>query len=144
MYLPGCYSMRFTTLSNYYLFDWWCNFDICLFACWIDFRFCYSYMTWETGGFELASTIILVLQANRLTKELSKKFILKGSGPIWNQTTVSRYNHSQSIWQLILGFMQNGRAGKQHYGKSLTSVFRDFLASINKTYILPGGLGTRL
>ena len=25
-------------------------------------------MTWETGGLELASTIILVLQANRLTK----------------------------------------------------------------------------
>ena len=25
-------------------------------------------MTWEIGGFELASTIILVLQANRLTK----------------------------------------------------------------------------
>ena len=60
--------MRFTTLSNYYLIDWWCNFDFCLFACWIDFRFCYSYMTWETGGLELASTIILLLQANRLTK----------------------------------------------------------------------------
>ena len=44
--LPDCYSMRFTTLSNYHLIDWW----------------------WETGGFELASTITLVLQANRLTK----------------------------------------------------------------------------
>ena len=50
------------------LFDWWCNFDFCLFACWIDFRFCYSYMAWETGGLELALTIIPVLQANRLTK----------------------------------------------------------------------------
>ena len=68
MYLPDCYSMRFTTLSNYYLIDWWCNFDFYLFACWIDFRFCYSYIKWETGGLELASTIILVLQANRLTK----------------------------------------------------------------------------
>ena len=60
--------MRSTTLSNYYLIDWWRNFDFCLFVCWIDTRFCYSYMTWETGGLELASTIILVLQANRLTK----------------------------------------------------------------------------
>ena len=66
--LPGCYSMRFITLSSYYLIDWWCNFDCYLFACWIDFRFCYSYRTWETGGLELASTIILVLQANQLTK----------------------------------------------------------------------------
>ena len=59
--------MRFTTLSNYFLIDQWCNFGFCLFA-WIDFRFCYSHMTSETGGLELASTIILVLQANRLTK----------------------------------------------------------------------------
>ena len=68
MYLPDCYSMGSTTLSNYYLIDWWRNFDFCLFVCWIDIRFCYSYMTWETGGLELASTIILVLQASRLTR----------------------------------------------------------------------------
>ena len=30
--------------------------------------FCYSYLTLETGGMELATTIILVLQANWLTK----------------------------------------------------------------------------
>ena len=30
--------------------------------------FCYSYLTLETGGLELATTIILVLQANQLTK----------------------------------------------------------------------------
>ena len=30
--------------------------------------FCYSDLTLETGGFELASTIALVVQANRLTK----------------------------------------------------------------------------
>ena len=45
---------------------WWCN--VCLFTLWIDTRFCYSNLTLKTGGFELASTIILVLQANRLTK----------------------------------------------------------------------------
>ena len=48
--LPDCYPMRFTTLSNYYLIDW-CNVDFCLFACWFDFRFCYSYffvsLHWE-------------------------------------------------------------------------------------------------
>ena len=45
-------------LSNYHLIDWWCDID----CCW----FCYSYLTWETGGLEFALTIILVLQANRL------------------------------------------------------------------------------
>ena len=30
--------------------------------------FCYSDLTWATGRDELASTITLVLQANRLTK----------------------------------------------------------------------------
>ena len=30
--------------------------------------FCYNDLTLETGGFELASTITLVLQANRVTK----------------------------------------------------------------------------
>ena len=39
----------------------------CWRTCWIDFRFCYSYLTWETGGLELSSTIIFVLQVNRLT-----------------------------------------------------------------------------
>ena len=34
--------------------------------------FCYSHLTLETGGFELASTITLVLQANRLTKCASR------------------------------------------------------------------------
>ena len=37
--------------------------------------FCYSDLTWETGGFELASTITLVLQANRLTKRASHRKI---------------------------------------------------------------------
>ena len=40
---------------------------VCLLADSIQ-GFCYSYMASETGGLELASTIILVLQANRLTK----------------------------------------------------------------------------
>ena len=46
----------------------------CLFVCLFDatdeliLGFCYSDLTLGTGGFELASTINLVLQANRLTK----------------------------------------------------------------------------
>ena len=43
-----CYSMRFTTVSNYYLIDVMLTFV--LFACWFDFRFCYGDLTWETSG----------------------------------------------------------------------------------------------
>ena len=39
LHLPDCYSMRFTTLSNYYLIDWWCNVDFRLFTCWFDIWF---------------------------------------------------------------------------------------------------------
>ena len=42
-----------------------------MFVCLLDeliLGFCYSDLTLETGGFELASTITLVLQANQLTK----------------------------------------------------------------------------
>ena len=49
----------FTTLSNYYLIYSWCDVDFRLFSCWFDIRFCYSYLTWETGGLELTTTIIL-------------------------------------------------------------------------------------
>ena len=31
-----------------------------------------------------------------------------------------------------------------HYGKILISVFQEFFASIDKIFILAGGLGTRL
>ena len=40
----------------------------CLFDDELILSFCYSDLTLETGGFELASTITLVLQTNRLTK----------------------------------------------------------------------------
>ena len=39
---------------------------VCLLADFI-LRFCYVYLTWETGRLEFASTIILVLQAKRLS-----------------------------------------------------------------------------
>ena len=50
-------------------FEW--LIDDTMFVCLLDeliLGFCYSDLTWKTGGFELASTITLVLQANRLTK----------------------------------------------------------------------------
>ena len=50
-------------------FDW--LFDNTMFVCLLDdliLGFYYSNFSWETGGFELAWTIALVLQANRLTK----------------------------------------------------------------------------
>ena len=40
--LPGCYSMKFTTLSNCHLIDWWCEVR---FVCLLDYLtlgFCYS------------------------------------------------------------------------------------------------------
>ena len=58
-----------------WVIDWWCNF-VCLFDELI-LGFCYSDLTLKTGGFELASTITLVLQANWLTKCAchSRKFL---------------------------------------------------------------------
>ena len=49
-----------------WVIDWWYSF--CLFTWQIDTKFLLQPLDMETGGFELASTITLVLQANRLTK----------------------------------------------------------------------------
>ena len=69
-------------LSNYHLielpFDW--LLDDAMFVCLLDeliLAFCYNDLTWETGGFELASTITLALQANRLTKWASHPIFIK-------------------------------------------------------------------
>ena len=48
-----------------WVIDWWCN--VCLLDDLI-LGFCYCDLTLEIGGFELASSITLELQANRLTK----------------------------------------------------------------------------
>ena len=71
LYLPDYYSMRFYHLIEL-PFEW--LIDDVMFVCVLDeliLDFCYSDLTFETGGFELASTIILVSQANRLTKYAS-------------------------------------------------------------------------
>ena len=69
--LPNCYSVKFTTLSNYHLIDWWCDVNFCLSTWWFDSRFCWSNLTKETDGLELVSTITIVSQVNRLTKCVS-------------------------------------------------------------------------
>ena len=51
--------------------DWWCN--VCLFTWWVHSRF----LLQQFDGFELTSTITLVLQANRLTKCASHPKILQ-------------------------------------------------------------------
>ena len=56
-------KVRFTTL----LIDDAMFVSICLFDDLI-LGFCYSNLTWETGGFELASTITIMLQVNQLTE----------------------------------------------------------------------------
>ena len=48
MYLPDFCSMRFTTLSNYYLNDWWCDVSFCLFTWWFDPSF--FVQQFETGN----------------------------------------------------------------------------------------------
>ena len=68
MSLPDCYSMRFTTLMNYHVVDWWCDVNFCFFTWWLDSRFYYSNLTRDTGGRKLSLTITLVLWANWLTK----------------------------------------------------------------------------
>ena len=48
------------------LIDWWYN--VCFFTWWMIQGFCYSNLIWETGEFELASTITIILRPNPLTK----------------------------------------------------------------------------
>ena len=67
----------------YYLielpFDW--LIDDAMFVCLLDeliLSFCYNDLTWETGGFELASTITPALQANRLIKCASHPIVWSG------------------------------------------------------------------
>ena len=67
-------------------FEW--LIDDAMFVCLLDELirgFCYSDLTLETGAFELASTITLVLQANRLTKRASHpNFFKKLLTPLGN------------------------------------------------------------
>ena len=77
IYLSLCmwddYHARLLLDEIYHLielpFEW--LIDDAIFVCLLDeliLGFCYSDLTLETGGFELASTTILVLQTNRLAK----------------------------------------------------------------------------
>ena len=82
LHLTDCYSMRFDTLSNYHLIDWWCDACFCLLTWWfVSSFFCYSNLSSKTGGLELSSNITFVLQTIQLTKCVSHpKYI-----PLYNQ-----------------------------------------------------------
>ena len=51
--------------------DWWCDIYLFIYVMIWFYLFCSISLKGETGGFELTSTITLVLQANRLTKCVS-------------------------------------------------------------------------
>ena len=93
---PRLLSVKFTTLLNYHLINWWCNVNF--FKCLLHhliIDFCYSNLTRETGRFELASTITLVLQTSLLLKCASQvlkcpsvlvmQILDKGISPIFFQ-----------------------------------------------------------
>ena len=93
---------RLTELLYDWLMIWyWFSFVCLLF----DSRFCYSYLTWETGWLELASTIILVLQANRLTK-CASQFALNWQDPTHVLSVVSLWVLFSIFWKI-----ENRRTG---------------------------------
>ena len=67
IHIPDCYSMKFTTFLISNLTDLRWNVNLCLLDD-LSLYFATATLTRESDGFVLASTIILVLQANRLTK----------------------------------------------------------------------------
>ena len=75
-----------------------------LFVCLLDeliLVFCYSDLTLETGGFELASTITIVLQVNRLTKCASwSLFLIKLQAS--RSTTLLKRDYNTGVFLLIL------------------------------------------
>ena len=75
----------------------------CLFTWWLDSSFfCYSNFRRETGGFELASSITLVLQASRLTKCASNP---KACKACTFKECITKL--SNSFGATVLGFLKN-------------------------------------
>ena len=110
--------MRFTTLSNYYLIDWWCDIRL-VFVCLRDdlvLAVLLQQFQQEIGGLELASTITLVSQANRLTKCASHPYFITNlsiavKGPIksieLDVKTIERGNFikkTQIFWKAAMLF----------------------------------------
>ena len=83
-------------------FEW--LIDDSMFVCLLDeliLDFCYSDLTLETSGFELASTITLVLQANQLTKCAShpknKSKRVTARDPSWKVNHLSKVIQDRKI-----------------------------------------------
>ena len=83
-------------------FEWLIDDE--MFVCLLDeliLDFCYSDLTLETSGFELASTITLVLQANQLTKCAShpknKSKRVTARDPSWKVNHLSKVIQDRKI-----------------------------------------------
>ena len=83
-------------------FEWLIDDE--MFVCLLDeliLDFCYSDLTLETSGFELASTITLVLQANQLTKCAShpknKSKTVTARDPSWKVNHLSKVIQDRKI-----------------------------------------------
>ena len=85
-----------------------------MFVCLLDelmLGFCYNDLTLETGGFELASTIILVLLVNRLTKRASHLVKCDNSSIV--ETGIS--DHNSLICTTLLSTFCKGPAKFIYY-----------------------------
>ena len=101
------------------LFDWlmiWCWFLFVCLLIWFDFRFCYSFLTWETDGLELASTIILVLQPNRTLYHFGAtvpvSLVLQFD--LWDDSSLVSFTweelfHVPGLWHMIQKFYFFGK-----------------------------------
>ena len=67
-----------------WLIDWWCI--LCSFTWWFGSRFLLQQFNTSTSGSELAPTITLVLQVNRLTKSVVSTY---------QKTIYMRYQNSE-------------------------------------------------
>ena len=101
--------------------------------------FCYSNLRWETGGFELASTITLVLQANRLTKCAShpKSHLVSKAIFFYHQIIKYCCNDWCTCWRgLRLLLHTEASIGSQHFTmpnkiKDLFPYFKKLEASVS-------------
>ena len=80
-----------------WVIDWWCN--VCLFTWWIDIRFLLQRFDIGNRWIELALTITLALQANRLTNP-----------SLW--LVESEFSFSRNSILLFTVFLSSGR---NHY-----------------------------
>ena len=90
--------MRFTTLSNYHLIDWWCDAEFLFVYVWFGssfFFFCYSNLRRETGGFDFLTFFSIITPISGITDHYCIVENLKK----WKET---RTNQEQDTLKMIL------------------------------------------